>query len=352
MKKISVLIVDDSVIMRHTLMDIFSSDPLIEVMGMAGNPFAAARVLQEDIPDVITLDIEMPGMDGLTFLQKIMSQHPIPVVVMTDFAGKNSELVKKAMEYGAMGVIARPLYLNKKSIEELKNSICDKVKTVWAKKMAPIAGRPAAKPAGCNVIVMGASSGGTKAIEVLLEKMTCDMPGIVIVQHMREYFTALFAQRLNELCKISVKEAVHNDEVVKGQALIAPGDKHVLLRRAGGRYFVELTETALVSGHRPSVDVLFQSAAVSAGSDAIGVILTGMGRDGAKGLLKMKQAGAITIAQDEKSCEIFGMPKEAIQLNAAGKILPLHEIVNYIIYINSSAAPSRTIHRGLPPANS
>jgi len=327
MKKISVLIVDDSAIMRHTLLDIFSSDPLIEVMGMAGNPFAAARVMREDIPDVITLDIEMPGMDGLTFLQKIMNQHPIPVVVMTDFADKNSGLVTKAMEYGAAGVITRPLYLNKKSIEELKISMCDIVKAV---KTPGRAGKPVVNHAGCNVIVMGASSGGTKAIEVLLEKMTCDIPGIVIVQHMREYFTGLFAQRLNELCKISVKEAAHNDEVVKGQALIAPGDKHVLLRRSGGRYFVELTETALVSGHRPSVDVLFQSAAAAAGSDAIGVILTGMGRDGAKGLLKMKQAGAITIAQDEQSCEIFGMPKVAIQLDAAGKILPLHEIVNYI----------------------
>jgi len=350
MKKIRVLIVDNSAAIRLALAKIFSFDPLIEVIGIAGNPFAAAEIIKTEVPDVITMNIEMPGMDGLTFLKKIMMQHPIPVVIIADITGTNKGLALKAMEYGAADVFARSADLIAEPAEELKIVLCDLIKNAAVSGLSPTrikqqAGRNDAFskgrirnqiksnnniPENC-VVVIGASTGGTQAIEVLLGKLGPDTPGIVIVQHMREYFTRLFAQRLDELFGMSVKEAEHNDKVRKGQVLIAPGDKHVLLRKTGSMYFVELTDGPLVSRHRPSVDVLFQSAAESAGKNAIGIILTGMGSDGAKGLLKMKQAGAATIAQDEKSCVIFGMPKEAIRLNAADKILPLNDIANFIM---------------------
>jgi len=350
MKKIRVLIVDNSAAMRLALAKIFSFDPLIEVIGIAGNPFAAAEIIKTEVPDVITMNIEMPGMDGLTFLNKIMMQHPIPVVIIADIAGKNTGLALKAMEFGAADVFTRSADLITEPTEELKIVLCDLIKNAAVSRLSSTRIK---QQAGRNdafskeqirsqiksnnnikencVIVIGASTGGTQAIEALLGKLGPDTPGIVIVQHMREYFTSLFAQRLDELFGMSVKEAEHNDKVRKGQVLIAPGDKHVLLRKTGSMYFVELTDGPLVSRHRPSVDVLFQSAAESAGKNAIGIILTGMGSDGAKGLLKMKQAGAATIAQDEKSCVIFGMPKEAIRLNAADKILPLNDIANFIM---------------------
>jgi two-component system chemotaxis response regulator CheB len=329
MKKIKVLIVDDSAVMRRALLTMLSFDPLIEVIGMAGNPFAAVAIIKNDVPDVITLDIEMPGMDGLTFLQKIMAQYPIPVVIITNISGKNAGITVKAKEYGAVDVLAKPLYLTNESIEESKTAFCEAVSAASKKSTRNIPPTKINRPPG-KIIVIGASSGGTIALEVLLKKMTCGTYGIVIVQHMKEYFTKLFAHRLNELCEISVKEAEQNDKVIKGRALIAPGDKHILLRKTGNEFFVDLRDGALVSRHRPSVDILFQSAAESAGKDAIGIILTGMGSDGAKGLLKMKQAGAMTIAQDESTCAVFGMPKEAIALNAVSKILPLHGIADYI----------------------
>ena len=351
MKKIKLLIVDNSAVICQSLAKVFSFDPVIEVIGIAGNPFAAAEIIKMEAPDVITMGIDMPGMDGLTFLKKIMAQHPIPVIIIAGITDKHAGLVSKAMGYGAAEVLDRKAYLNRELTEESKRILCDTVKTVAGKsglssipfQKAPV--KMDAFPKGNTgtliksnsqaqehkVVVIGASTGGTQAIEVLLGKLGRDTPGIVVVQHMKEYFTKLFAQRLDEMFGMSVKEAEHNDKIIKGRVLIAPGDKHVLLKKTGSRYFVELADGPLVSRHRPSVDVLFQSAAESAGKDAIGIILTGMGGDGAKGLLKMKQAGAVTIAQDEKSCVVFGMPREAIRLHAAEKILPLHDIANYIM---------------------
>jgi two-component system, chemotaxis family, protein-glutamate methylesterase/glutaminase len=341
-QKIKLLIVDDSSLMRDVLVEIFSSDPGIEIIGAAANPFAAVKIIKDEVPDVITLDIQMPGMDGLTFLEKIMTQHPIPVVVFASINHTNSDTILKAMDCGAVDVMAKPQYVDKQSIKELKILLCDAVKAAslvqfsTEKVNRPVArvevnGVHPSQPARGKVIAIGASTGGPQALQALLEKMTIDSPGIVIVQHMHSTFTKLFAERLNSLCDIEVKEAEQNDQVKNGQALIAPGNKHMVLRKSANRYFVDLTDGALVRRHRPSVDVLFESVARSAGKDAIGILMTGMGNDGAAGLLKMKEAGAITIAQDKNSSAVFGMPKEAIEANAASKILSLNEILNYLV---------------------
>ena len=344
-KKIRVLIVDDSAVVRQALTEILSSDPQIEILGTASDPFVAALRIKEEIPDVITLDVEMPRMDGITFLQKIMSQHPIPVVMCSSLTEENSETALKALEYGAVEIIQKPKLGVKQFLEESRVIICDTVKAAaqarvkrilpGVKKVAPklTADVVLAKPTGNamiqtteKVVIVGASTGGTEALRVFLEAMPLDAPGIVIVQHMPEHFTRSFAARLNSVCRISVKEAENNDTVVRGRALIAPGNAHALLKRSGARYYVEIKDGPLVSRHRPSVDVLFRSAARYAGKNAVGVIMTGMGDDGAKGLLEMKEAGAVTIAQDEQSCVVFGMPKEAIKLGAVDRILPLENI--------------------------
>lgn len=348
--KIKVLIVDDSAVVRQTLAELLTSDPQIQVMATAADPFIAAERIKEEIPDVITLDVEMPRMDGLTFLQKLMSQRPIPVVMCSSLTEMGSETALKAMEYGAVDIVQKPKLGVKTFLEESRVLICDAVKAAAQAKLRPlrpttmkvapkltadaVLARPTSKAmiqTTEKVIVVGASTGGTEALRLFLEAMPIDSPGIVIVQHMPEHFTRSFAARLDSLCRISVKEAEENDSVIRGRALIAPGNRHMLLKRSGARYFVEIKEGPLVSRHRPSVDVLFRSAARYAGKNAVGVIMTGMGDDGAKGLLEMKEAGAATIAQDENSCVVFGMPKEAIKLGAAGRILSLEAIAPAVI---------------------
>lgn len=346
--KIGVLIVDDSALVRQTLAAILSSDPEIEVIGTAGDPYAAAERIEEQVPDVITLDIEMPRMDGLTFLRKLMSQHPIPVVVCSSLAGEGTQSALRALEYGAVEIIAKPRVGTRQYLEESRIALCQTVKAAAAArprrtnpghtvqpKLTADAILPAATHAMAEttekVVVIGASTGGTEALKTLLEALPADCAGIAIVQHMPELFTRAFADRLNNLCRITVKEAETNDSILRGRALIAPGNHHLLLKRSGARYFVEVRDGPLVCRHRPSVDVLFRSAARYAGRNAVGVILTGMGDDGARGMLEMKQAGATTLAQDEASCVVFGMPKEAIRMNGVDRIVPLEGIAAAIL---------------------
>jgi two-component system, chemotaxis family, protein-glutamate methylesterase/glutaminase len=347
-RKIRVLIVDDSALVRQTLSELLSSDPAIEVMGTAGDPFIAADRISEQVPDVITLDIEMPRMDGLTFLRQIMAQHPIPVVICSSLAEEGAQSALKALEYGAVDIITKPRLGTRQFLEDSRVTICETVKAAASSHLRPYSPSRTVEPkltadailsAGTRamlettekVVVIGASTGGTEALKTLLESLPADSPGIVIVQHMPELFTRAFANRLNSLCNITVKEAEQNDTVIRGRALIAPGNHHVLLKRSGARYFVEIKEGPLVCRHRPSVDVLFRSAARYAGSNTVGVILTGMGDDGARGMLEMKDAGATTIAQDEATCVVFGMPKEAIKHGAVDKVLPLQSIAGAIL---------------------
>ncbi len=351
-KKIKVLIVDDSAVVRQTLEKILSSDPDIGITATASDPFIAAQKIRYDVPDVITLDVEMPRMDGITFLQKIMSQHPIPVVICSHLTENGSETALRALEYGAVEIILKPRIGTKLFLEESRVRICDVVKAASMarpKRILPcghdvhpkltadaVIPKPRLHTEAMirtteKVIVVGASTGGTEALKIFLEAMPPDAPGIVIVQHMPENFTRAFAQRLDGLCRVSVKEAENNDTVIRGRALIAPGNRHLLLKRSGARYYVEVKDGPLVCRQRPSVDVLFRSAARYAGKNAVGVIMTGMGDDGARGMLEMKEAGAITIAQDEESCVVFGMPKKAIELRAVDKVLPLGALAGTVL---------------------
>lgn len=358
---IKVFIIEDSALSRQMITEALESDPQIKVIGTAADPYIAAQKLSREAPDVITLDIVMPRMDGITFLRKLMSQHPLPVVVISSLTKKSSETAMKALEYGAVEVMAKPHFFDKQSIEEAKIRLIDRVKaaslTSVSRKVHPThdnrqnilpvkprfnadAVLPPQKispaPFTCEkVIAIGASTGGTEAIRQLLSTLPVRTPGIVIVQHMPEVFTRSFADRLNQLCDLSVKEAEPGDVVQRGHVLIAPGNRHMILRRTGSRYTVDIMEGPLVSRHRPSVDVLFRSVARYAGRNSIGVLLTGMGDDGAKGLLEMQQAGAHTIAQDEKSCVVFGMPKEAIKLGAADKVLSLDLISRYMLSLGT-----------------
>ncbi|MBI4978482.1 MAG: chemotaxis response regulator protein-glutamate methylesterase [Spirochaetes bacterium] len=348
-KKIRVLIVDDSALVRQTLAEILSSDPGIEVMASAGDPFIAAEKIREEVPDVITLDIEMPRMDGVTFLKKIMTQHPIPVVVCSSLTGDGTKTALKAVEYGAVEIITKPKLGTKEFLEESRMLITDAVKA--AAKASPKKVRLSAEVVPKysadvmlakrnshamaetteQILAVGASTGGTEALREFLEALPENSPGIVIVQHMPEHFTRSFAERLNDLCRINVKEAEDGDSVLRGLALIAPGNKHMLLKRSGARYFVEVRDGPLVNRHRPSVDVLFRSSARYAGRNAVGIIMTGMGDDGAKGMKEMHDEGAYTIAQDEESCVVFGMPKEAIKLGGVDSVMPLDRISGEII---------------------
>lgn len=341
--RIRVLIVDDSAVVRQTLKEVLSSDPEIDVVATASDPFVAAGHIREQLPDVITLDIEMPRMDGLTFLKKIMSQHPIPIVICSSLVGEGALSALQALEYGAVEIVAKPRLGTRQFLEDSRIMLCQAVKSaavahlhrlgpshtpepkLTADAILPPATRAMVETTE-KVVVIGASTGGTEALKTLLEALPADSPGIVIVQHMPELFTRAFANRLDGLCSITVKEAETNDSVIRGRALIAPGNHHLLLKRSGARYYVEVKEGPLVCRHRPSVDVLFRSAARYAGQNVVGVILTGMGDDGARGMLEMKQAGAVTIAQDEATCVVFGMPKEAIKLGAIDKVLPLQAV--------------------------
>jgi two-component system, chemotaxis family, protein-glutamate methylesterase/glutaminase len=348
--KTKVLIVDDSASVRQALKSILESDPQIEVTGVASDPFVAVERMKQDVPDVITLDIEMPRMDGLTFLDRIMTQHPIPVVICSTLALDGSDAVLAALEKGAVEIIAKPKLGAKEFFEESRIRICDVIKSAARARISlrrvprmqatPKLSADAVLPKPPSnamiqttekVVVVGASTGGTEALRGFLEAMPLDAPGIVIVQHMPEEFTARFARRLDQICRITVKEAAANDSVIRGQALIAPGNRHVLLKRSGARYYVEIREGPLVSRHRPSVDVLFRSAARYGGRNVVGVIMTGMGDDGAKGMLEMKEAGAYNIAQDEASCIVFGMPAEAIKTGAVDRILPLPAIASEVV---------------------
>jgi two-component system chemotaxis response regulator CheB len=355
--KIRTLIVDDSAAVRQTLSSILGSDPDIEVIGTASDPFVAARRIHDEVPDVITLDVEMPNMDGITFLRKLMSQRPIPVVMCSSLTEQGSETLMQALEAGAVDVILKPRIDAAHYLQEAKVRICDAVKAAArarlkrmpglarppgtgvrapAKKLtadvmlAPPAGQAMARTTE-TVICIGASTGGTESLRVLLEALPADSPPIMIVQHMPEKFTAAFARRLNGLCQVEVKEAADGDTALRGRVLIAPGDRHMLLQRSGARYYVAIKEGPLVSRHRPSVDVLFRSAARFAGANAVGIIMTGMGDDGARGLLEMKQAGAHTVAQDEATSVVFGMPKEAIARGAVDTILPLDDLADELL---------------------
>jgi len=352
MKKIRVLIIDDSAIVRQTLEEILSSDPKIEVMGTASDPFVAAKQMEDEVPDVITLDVEMPRMDGITFLQKIMNQHPIPVVMCSSLTGEGSETAFKALEYGAVEIIFKPRIGTKQFLNESKIVVCDTIKAASAANLDRMK-QSRAKPVKVSpkltadamiskstramtqttekVVVVGASTGGIEALRVFLEAFPEDAPAIVIVQHMPENFTASFAKRLDECCRMNVKEAANNDSVIPGRVLIAPGNQHTLFKRSGARYFVEVKGGPLISRHRPSVDILFRSASRYGGKNVVGVIMTGMGDDGAKGMKEMKDVGAYNIAQDENSCVVFGMPKEAIKVGAVDKILPLQKICSEVL---------------------
>ena len=347
--KVKVMVVDDSAVVRQTLTDLLNSDDELEVIASAADPYIAAEKLRDFIPDVITLDIEMPKMDGLTFLRKLMEQHPIPVVICSSLASEGSDTALKALELGAVDIITKPKIGTKQFLEESRIHICDVVKAASMAKLKKKTVSPLIQPKLTadavlkksnnksmietteKVIVVGASTGGTEALRYFLEAFPLDSPGIIVVQHMPENFTKAFAKRLDSYCKITVKEAENGDSVIRGRALIAPGNYHMLLKRQGAKYIVEIKIGHLVSRHRPSVDVLFRSAAQYAGKNAIGVIMTGMGDDGAKGMLEMKDAGAFTIAQDEKTCVVYGMPNEAVKLGGVDKILPLEEIAKNVL---------------------
>ncbi|NGZ07200.1 MAG: chemotaxis response regulator protein-glutamate methylesterase [Magnetococcales bacterium] len=351
-KKIRVLIVDDSASVRVTLSEILASDPLIEVMGTAADPYAAAARIQEEVPDVITLDIEMPRMDGISFLRKLMAQRPLPVVICSSLVEEGSQLLLDALEAGAVEAILKPKLGSRQYLLDYRMRICEAVKAAAVAKvgrrrsgqassvvqpklsadvMIPPPPDHLVRSRTEKVICIGASTGGTEALRVVLEGLPPDAPGVVVVQHMPESFTGSFAKRLDGLCRVRVKEAEDGDWVTRGQVLIAPGNFHVLLQRAGVRYRVEVRDGPLVSRHRPSVDVLFRSAARAAGSNAIGVLLTGMGDDGAQGLLEMMQSGAFTLAEDESTCVVFGMPREAIRRGAAQGVYPLERMAGEVM---------------------
>ena len=338
MKKIRVLVVDDSALIRGVLTELLSQDSDIEVIATASDPYIARQKIKEMNPDVLTLDVEMPKMDGLTFLEKLMAGHPMPVVMVSSLTQEGCETTLRALEIGAVDFATKPTVDIRHGLEDQAQELIHKVKaaaqaTIRARK--PVGGHAGIKTPLASlamlkttdtIIAIGASTGGTEALKDILEVLPPNTPPIIITQHMPERFTKHFADRLDSICQIQVKEAQHGDSVIPGQALIAPGNYHMELRRSGARYQVHTNQDPPMNRHRPSVDVMFRSVAQFAGSNSLGVILTGMGNDGAAGLLEMKRAGAYTIAQNEESCVVFGMPKEAIKAGGVDKILPLGEI--------------------------
>jgi two-component system, chemotaxis family, protein-glutamate methylesterase/glutaminase len=349
---IQVMIVDDSALVRQVISEAIRCEPGIEVMATASDPVFAIQKMGKGWPDVIILDIEMPRMDGISFLRKLMAERPTPVVICSSLAEAGSDTLMQALASGAVSIITKPRFGLKGFLEDASNDIIAAIRgaaqsnvrllmrpttgerAAGATKPSPPQGREldTARATGAmvkttdKVIAMGTSTGGTQALEAVLTRLPLTVPGIVIVQHMPEKFTAMFAERLNTLCQIEVREARNNDRVIPGRALIAPGGKHMMLKRNGAHYHVEVVDGPLVNRHKPSVDVLFRSVAKFAGSNALGVIMTGMGDDGARGLREMREAGAETIAQDESSCVVFGMSKEAIKLGAALRTISLDQI--------------------------
>jgi two-component system, chemotaxis family, protein-glutamate methylesterase/glutaminase len=356
-----VLVVDDSAVVRQIMQAILETDRNIHVT-VASDPLIAFSKMEKERPDVIITDLEMPRMDGLSFLRKVMAEDPVPVVVCSGLAERGADIALRALEEGAVEIITKPKLGVREFLHESAVMLLD---TVWSaaharvRKRMPIApsrklGAEAVLPARRRahplelttdrLIAVGASTGGTEALRTFLMAMPPDCPGIVIVQHMPEMFTRAFANRLNSECEIEVKEAVDGDRLIRGRALVAPGNFHTMVKRSGGHYIAEVSGGPLVSRHRPSVDVLFRSVATAAGANAVGVIMTGMGDDGAQGLLEMKEAGATNIAQDESTCVVFGMPKEAIKRGGVDQILPLSKIAPHAIQL-AEDRPARVFQR-------
>lgn len=338
-RKIKVLIVDDSAVVRKIFQDELARDPRIEIVGTAPDPYIARDKIIELKPDVLTLDVEMPRMDGITFLKKLMHHNPMPVIIVSSLTPKGGELALEAMDAGALDVMCKPG--TSFSVGDMSIELIDKIKAVADVKVKKADPGDAAAKAPVKrlsmtrttnkVVAIGASTGGTEALTTVLTALPANSPGIVIVQHMPEHFSRSFAQRLNSLCAIEVKEADDGDSVVPGRALIARGNYHMLLARSGARYYVQVKSGPLVSRHRPSVNVLFKSVAKFVGGNAVGVMLTGMGRDGAEGMKAMRDAGAFNIAQDEASSIVFGMPKEAIAIGATHRTAHLNKIAGLIL---------------------
>ena len=351
MTQIRVLIVDDSAVVRQVLTANLSQDPAINVIGAVADPVFAMVRMQMQWPDVIVLDVEMPRMDGITFLKKLMAERPTPVVICSTLTEKGAETTMQALAAGAVSIVTKPKVGLKQFLQDDSESLVVAVKAAARANLRRLAAAPAAVPVQAKlsadailpanfhamaettdrVVAIGTSTGGTQALEVILTALPRVCPGIVIVQHMPEKFTGAFAARLNNLCRLEVREAVNGDRVLPGRALIAPGGRHMLLKRSGAQYYVEIVDGPPVSRHRPSVDVLFRSVAKCAGKNALGIIMTGMGDDGAKGLKEMHDMGARTVGQDEDSCVVYGMPKEAVKLGAVDKELPLGRIAGEIV---------------------
>lgn len=341
MTKTRVLIIDDSALVRSLLTEIINREPDMEAIGAAPDPLAAREMIRASNPDVLTLDVEMPKMDGLDFLERLMRLRPLPVVMVSTLTERGAEVTLRALELGAVDFVAKPRIGIASGMQELARDITDRIRAAAHAKLhrragvphAPVAeGQSKARPASYSrlstekLIAIGASTGGTEAIREVLTRLPADCPAVLITQHMPPGFTRSFAQRLDSLCRITVSEAQDGERVLPGHAYVAPGGRHMRLARSGSNYVVTLDDGEPVNRHRPSVDVLFRSVAANAGRNAMGVMLTGMGKDGAAAMLEMKRAGSFTIAQDEASCIVFGMPKEAIALGAVDEVLPLTRI--------------------------
>ncbi len=350
-RKIKVLCVDDSALVRSLMSEIINSQPDMEVVAVAPDPLVARDLIKRHNPDVLTLDVEMPRMDGLDFLEKLMRLRPMPVVMVSSLTQRGSEVTLRALELGAVDFVAKPTLGIRAGLLEYADLIADRIRAAARSRPRP---RPATqvsrsvvtlkRPLGSTekLILVGASTGGTEAIREFLEPMPADCPGILITQHMPPGFTRSFAQRLDQLCAMTVAEARHGERVLPGHAYIAPGDQHMRIARSGANYVIELDQSEPVNRHRPSVDVLFESAARVAGKNAVGVILTGMGRDGAAGLLALREAGARTFAQDEASCVVFGMPREAIAMGAVDEVVSLGNMSERVL---SSLTDTRRVSR-------